>query len=62
MKTDFHFHGDRFTIFDDIIFLNRRRLKKIKLNNKNNFSLLHRRSRRCKVMIYHFFENVNDIK
>ena len=62
MKTDFHFYENRFVIFDDIIFTNRRRLKAIKLNNENNFSLLYRRSRRCKVIIKFLFENVNDIK
>ena len=62
MKTNFHIYKDRFITLDDIIFSNQRRLKKIKSNNKNNSSLLYRRFRRCKVMIYYFLKNVNDIE
>ena len=62
MKTDFHFHKDRFIIFDDMISLNRRRLKTIKLDNRDNSLLLYRRPRRYKIIIYHFFKNVDDIE
>ena len=62
MKINFHFYKYRFVIFDDIIFLNRRRLKAIKLNDENNSSLLYRRPRRCKVTIYYTLKNVNDIE
>ena len=62
MKTDFHFHKDRLVIFDDITFLNRRRLKAIKSNDENNSSLLYRRLLRCKAIIYYSFRNVNDIE
>ena len=62
MKKDFHFHKDRFVILDFIIFSNRRCFKAIKLHCEDNSSLLYRRPRRCKIMIYHFFKNVNDIE
>ena len=62
MKTNFHIYKNRFVIFDGIIFSNRRRLKEIKSNNKNNPSLLHRRPRRYKVMIYYSLKNINDIE
>ena len=54
--------GHSVTILDDIIFLNRRRFKTIKLNDRDNSSLLYRRSRRYKVIIYHFLKNIDDIK
>ena len=62
MKIDFHFHEDRFVKFDNMTFSDRRRLRAIKSNCENNLSLLYRRPRRCKVMIYHSFKNVNDIE
>ena len=62
MKIDFHFYEDRFIIFDDMIFSNRRRFKTIKLNDRDISSLLYRRSRRYKVIIYHFLKNIDDIK
>ena len=62
MKTDFYFHESRFVIFNNMTFLNQRRLKAIKLNYENCPSLLHRRFRRCKVIIYYSLKNVNDIK
>ena len=62
MKANFHFYENRFIIFDDIKFSNRRRFKAIKLNCENSFSLLYRRFRRRKVMIYYSFKNVNDIE
>ena len=54
MKIDFYVYKDRLVILDDIIFSNRRRFKAIKLNCENNHSLLYRRFRRCKIMIYYF--------
>ena len=62
MKTDLYVYEDRFIIFDNIISSNRRRLKTIKSNCENSFTLLYRRSRRYKVMIYYSFKNVSDIK
>ena len=62
MKIDFHFHKNRFIIFDDMIFSNQRCLKTIKSNYETKSLLLHRRSRRCKFIIYFSFKNVNGTK